>query len=832
VVVGIAASAAMLVGVFGGSVIATELALWQAIDELPPADRSFRVDVIGLPSEVGSTTSERSARDALAQLSPDKPLGVTFFREFWLDGQFVRLAALDEPDRFVHVVSGRLPRSCRPEACEVLQIGNRGGPALHEGGINLVRVGIGELRDVAGLGPAFQRLRQERAQESVVEAVPLLAPSVSALEHYPALRLLFRVRSWVVPLASSGVRAWDIERTLSRESRAQAILQRGGSTYVLAGPDAALLEARDRGAVYGERMILIGGTAAALLLGFAMVAAIGLRRGIAAERHRLLRRGSSRTQVWIALFTEVGAITVAGWIVGVVVGGLVIGVLAAMLDFPAAGTLGHSLLELRAIGALLLAWVLAAAVIVGVVATEGDQPHGKRIRLLDIAALGVALAVAVGVTRGALSADARESSGDRTLLLVLPGLVCFVAAVAAARALGPVMRLAERLSRRGMLAVRLAFLALARAPSRTATAGAFLVIAVGLILFASSYHSTLERAHPTGRIHRAAGRRFPKVRGSSRRSKLLRSIAGHLAPGSPRTRLSGGRPGSSASGRRCNYHRRRRTLRALAARLAPISSVPQAALAHGLLKDASLRLRGPEIPPDAETVQVRAHVEGTPLRIDVVIRDASNRIEIIPLGKATSGSSVLAARLPRERPGARPRRVIGLQLSLPGDEKDWFLYVARERREVRAPSGSLRLEPLIVSSRTAKTQLTDWRGWITRGRGTRTAAAGRIAFSFPEIQTIVVRPSQPTDKRALSAIVSPLVADAAGPDGRLTLNLFDSQVDVRVIATARRFPTVPKDEQFVIVDEPVWRPPWMPMLRAARHRSSSGLRCRPGPPMQ
>jgi hypothetical protein len=156
--------------------------------------------------------------------------------------------------------------------------------------------------------------------------------SVFALEHYPALRLLFRVRSWVVPLASSGVRAWDIERTLSRESRAQAILQRGGSTYVLAGPDAALLEARDRGAAYGERMILIGGTAAALLLGFAMVAAIGLRRGIAAERHRLLRRGSSRTQVWIALFTEVGAITVAGWIVGVVVGGLVIGVLAAMLD--------------------------------------------------------------------------------------------------------------------------------------------------------------------------------------------------------------------------------------------------------------------------------------------------------------------------------------------------------------------------------------------------------------------------------------------------------------------------------------------------------------------
>jgi hypothetical protein len=441
---------------------------------------------------------------------------------------------------------------------------------------------------------------------------------------------------------------------------------------------------------------------------------------------------------------------------------------------------------------LLLAWVLAAAVIVGVVATEGDQANGKRIRLLDIAALGVALAVAVGVTRGALSADARESSGDRTLLLVLPGLVCFVAAVAAARVLGPVMRLAERLSRRGMLAVRLAFLALARAPSRTAAAGAFLVIAVGLILFASSYHSTLERG-----ARDEAAFAVPLDVTLSEGARLVAPLEAtsidrleHLAPGvaaHPVVRRAAGIVGlGSAVQTATVVGVPSRALADMHWR-SDFSSVPQDALAHGLLKDASLRLRGPEIPPDAETVQVRAHVEGTPLRIDVVIRDASNRIEIIPLGKATSGSSVLAARLPRERPGARPRRVIGLQLSLPGDEKDWFLFVARERREVRAPSGSLRLEPLIVSSRTAKTQLTDWRGWITRGRGTRTAAAGRIAFSFPEIQTIVVRPSQPTDKRALSAIVSPLVADAAGPDGRLTLNLFDSQVDVRVIATARRF---------------------------------------------
>ncbi len=804
--VGIAASTALLVGVIGGSMIARELGLRQALGDLPPAERSFRVDLIGLPFEAHTTRSDRVAQDALAGLTSKDSFGVTFFRDFWLDGEFVRLTALDEPERFVRLVSGRLPQACSPSACEVLQIGNRGRARLHEGDIKLVRVGIGELRDVAGLGPAFQRLRQERAQASIVQSVPLIAPSTSALERLPSLELFFRVRAWVVPLEPSSVHAWDIGRTLERESLAQGVLQESGAGYVLVGPDAALLEAQARGSTYAERMVLVGGSAAALLLGFAMVAAIGLRRGLAAERRRLLRRGATRAQVWIALFAEVGAVTAVGWFVGIVVGALAIAALATGLDVPVGGVIDHSLLEPRALGVLLLAVVLAAAVVVAVVAREGGQDSGRRIRPLDVAALGAVLAVAVGLARGSLGSEATASRGDRALLVVVPVLVCFAAAVAAARALGPLMVFAERVSRRGRLALRLAFLALARAPSRTAGAGAYLVVAVGLVLFTAGYHATLERG---ARDESAFA--VPLDVTLSEGSSLVAPLEA-----APLERLESLAPGVEAY----PIVRRGADLiglgsavqsatvlgvpsRALAAMhwRSDYSSASKASLARRLEGDASLRLGGPVIPADAETVSLRAHLRGTPLGVDLVVRDAAGRIEVIRLGRATQGSTELTAQVPRQRPGSAPRRLIGLQLYLPGRAKNWFLHVAHERRDVRAPAGSVRLEPLRITSPSTGVPLTDWTGWITHGRASAVVSPGRIHYSFPEVQTIVVRPRQPVDGRRLSAIASPRVADAAGPDGYITLRLFDAAVNVRIVATAKRFPTVAKDEQFVVVDE-------------------------------
>src|SRR5439155_19107780 len=109
-------------------------------------------------------------------------------------------------------------------------------------------------------------------------------------------------------------------------------------------------------------------------------------------------------------------------------------------------------------------------------------------------ALGAAVTVGVALARGGLSADTLAGGGDATLLLLLPGLVSFVVAVVAGRLLGPLMRAAERATRRGPRALRLALLALARAPARTIATAAFLLVSLGLALFAANYRATLERS--------------------------------------------------------------------------------------------------------------------------------------------------------------------------------------------------------------------------------------------------------------------------------------------------------------------------------------------------
>src|SRR5439155_11315564 len=90
-----------------------------------------------------------------------------------------------------------------------------------------------------------------------------------------------------------------------------------------------------------------------------------------------------------------------------------------------------------------------------------------------------------------LDAETLASGSDRRLLLLLPGLVCFAAAVAVGRIVGPVTRTAERAARGGSMSLRLALLALARAPARTVTTSAFLAVSLGLALFAAGYRSTL-----------------------------------------------------------------------------------------------------------------------------------------------------------------------------------------------------------------------------------------------------------------------------------------------------------------------------------------------------
>ena len=134
-----------------------------------------------------------------------------------------------------------------------------------------------------------------------------------------------------------------MSRILAGESAAQALLAAaGGDTYSLTGADAALQSAQRDGRVASQRMVLVGGEISALLLGFALVAAVGLRRGVWNEARRLSQRGARRGQVWLAVATEVGAMTVTGVVAGLLIGTLAVALVGGILSLPVGPLLDHS----------------------------------------------------------------------------------------------------------------------------------------------------------------------------------------------------------------------------------------------------------------------------------------------------------------------------------------------------------------------------------------------------------------------------------------------------------------------------------------------------------
>ncbi len=486
VVAGVAAATAALAGVVGGSLVAKDRTLQRALALLPASERSFRVDSFGVP--VGSSYAEanRRVRAALARLTPQSPYALTSFRTLTVDGELVRLAGIDNLPRVAQLVSGRWPRVCRPDRCEVVQVGSGGSRALDEPGIHLVRVGTVQVPDRNVFGDS---LTTTSPVAQARRPVLLLGNGAAEFEQLAGFVGLFRTYSWITPIDSTALQIWQVRSLLARESGVQALLARDGDTFALTGPDAAFLAALAQGHVAAQRMVLVGGELSALLLGFALVAAIGLRRGVWNESRRLAQRGARRSQVWLAVATEVGSMALVGAVAGLLAGVLAVIVIAGAAGLPAGAVLEHSIVSVAGLLIAAGAWAVATIAIVVAVSAPERRRRAGGVRMLDVAALGAAIAVVIGLSTG--KASAGTLSGDRLLYVLLPGLICFVAAVAAGRLLGPAMRLGERSTRRAAAAVHLAFLALARAPARTVATVGFLLVSIGLALFAVSYRATL-----------------------------------------------------------------------------------------------------------------------------------------------------------------------------------------------------------------------------------------------------------------------------------------------------------------------------------------------------
>ena len=785
---GTAAGAVVLAGVSAGSLLAQDRTLSRDTARIPEADRAVRALWFGVPRETGWRELDREARAALAGLARGRPGTVLLYRQTKLGQDLVDLGGADGLSRWVRLRSGRLPRRCRPERCEVVQLGSGRVPSVP--GLRLVRVGEGTLESALPFGLLV----------SHTSASPpfLLAEGVEQLAAAKPLTSIYRSYGWVVPLRPGSVRPWDVEALSAAVTHARSTLEARTSLFDVTAPTQELEAARDRAELGGRRLLLVGGEAAALLLAFAVLAASALRHDADAAARRLTWFGARRWQLVALPAAEAAAVALTAVAAGWAGGALIAGLAARRADVAAATILRESVFSPRG---LATAAALAAAAWLVVLAFLRARPFrigGASFTPLDGAAIGALGVIVFVLARGDLDARKLASDpGEGGLLLLLPALVAFVAAVAAARALSPALRLAERLGRRGPLSARLAALALARSPGRAAVAVSFLAVSFGLALFAEAYRSTLARGHedqvvfavPADFVLREDLRNLvpvvqaapeAAVRDLGRATEIVRR-SGDVA------RLEGSR-GVTLLGLPAV------SLPLLDGWRADFAPQPLDELARRIEPSVESGLRAVPLPPDADALELKVSLTGDDVTVAARLETPRGNFVTVPLGQTRGPQPVeLRARLPEQ---ARRGRLVALTFGIARNVH----HDRGEGEAVREPTATANLTLGPLRAGGAPLPL-DYGGWLA-GNGAHLveAAAGvaRLALILTDEFPGRFRPRQPTDGRPIPALVSPRLAAAAGAGGILPLRLAQDQLRVRVVGVAERFPSVEGD--FVVAD--------------------------------
>ena len=794
VAIGIALAIGSLVGISSGRLIVRDRVLHQQLAAVPSERQAFRVDDFGLASTVSPSDATAATR-ALRLVSRRTPVHTVAFPALRFQSQVVVLSAISGLTQWLHVHSGREPRACRSTRCEVLLVGSGRLPRrLTAPGLSLVVVGRASLAVPALLG----------GYATPSGAALLVGSDVRGLASQQALESNFRTESWVVPLKANDVRAWEVGALLARAARAQSQLEGERPTLRLSGPDDALLAGVRQGTIGGRRLLLVGGEIASLLLGFAVLAAVGLRRTLTAEWRRFEEQGARRWQMWLLVVAETGAAAFTGAITGAVAGAAAACLTSARAGVGAEAMLVHSVLTRDTTLLVVLAWAIVTAVLVLSVRPPAQGIRVGPVRIADVVAVGALVGAILVASRGAAGADELAGShGSVPLLLVFPGLLALGVALMAARALAPVAKIAERTSRGRTVPLRLAMLALTRAPARTEVAVSFVVISLGLALLASSYRTTLEQgvrdeaayavpldfvltegSRNVGPLDAVSVERYRTFAAGIEAYPVLRRFADVPSIGTEFTSpvVLGLDPKAVE-----NVHGWRDDF----GRLAPKR------LARLLGAGGSVHLEGPKLPAGTTGFALRVGRRGAEVQLALAIAEPSGRIVHVDFagpGAEASG--------PEQVPSHG--RVVGLELSL--TRRAAAAIAHREAlHSVGGPSpeGALELGSLIaLSGRHRLGIVTDWKGWIGRSGARRLAGARTVVrFALTEGQTAVFRPRERTDGHPLPVVVSPDVQRSAA-GGIVTLQFGTQHVPARIVAVARRFPgTSDGGDSFVLADE-------------------------------
>ena len=770
---GIAVGAGVLAMTAVGAVAVQDRAVQRALAALQPSDRTVQAVWSGVPaqSNLSYPQLDHLARGALEPVLHQPAFAVEVFRYATWGGAFVSLGAVDDASRWLVLRGGHMPHRCTPSDCELVQIGGNPVatklPYLHIVGRATFRAGAPLSAYFAAAGPNRPPV--------------LLADGVSGFARVPLpdAPLIARTYGWIVPLAPNAIHDWDLASLGSRIDRAQSDLEEKSDIFSVQAPLDTISSVRATSRVAGERLLVLGGDAAVLLLGFAVLASTRLRQDYDATRRRLVWFGARRGQILLVAAAEVVVITVVSSVVGWLAGSGAGALLARHLGAPGGLAVEHSLFTVRAFGIAAALAVVTALVMLAALRLERIAFGGLSVTAADVAALGALAAVLLALARGKTDTTTLASSGGAgVFLLLLPGLVLFVLAVVGARLLSPLLRALEWVGRRGPAAMRLAFLSLARSPGRVLLSVVFFVLSVGVALFAFSYRATLQR----GEVEQARYAVPAQYVLQEDLTKLV-TVQQAVPPGVGTPVLRD--DGYVTANRGIDF-----TLLALPAAAIPsvggwrsdFSSMSPRAIAQALAPSVTPRLRGFTLPDSAQAV-FPVTVDGDRVGIQLNVLDTRGDFTLLTLGELGRGAHTVRVHLPRR---ARGGRVVAMRLSFP----QTAAFVAGHRE-----SGT----SLSVNDTSVGTLHVDRRfaGW-TGTNGVR-ASGTTLRYVVNRAADSIVRPREPLEGSPVPVIVSP---DLARVGSLLPLHVEDMTVQGRVVGVARHFPSV--DGDLVVADLPTW----------------------------
>jgi hypothetical protein len=486
IALGVAAATVLPVSAQATSTVVSARALRHGLDELPVGDRSLAAVLSSLrlsPADIASL--DHTARDAFAPLAAG-PVLVEMLTRSISDraGTSFYFGAADGLSGRIRLTAGRLPATCTPARCEVVAIGTAVpdvDPAL-----GLVVVGRAVRTDPLLFGGQF---------DPGDGAPLLLADGVDAAAQLDSLSAFQRNYIWITPVDLNRVDALGVDGYLARSATASIQIYR--SRLTLIAPDQVLRDEYDRAARSARRFALLSASGMALLLGFAAIGAIGLRRDHRSTVELLRRRGATRRQT--AALTAIAAAVPVGC-------GMVLGTAAGAVLAVAQGV-GFAMVfgTVRAAAPTVGIGALAAVVLVAVFLQAGaglsngfssgsdeDGPARARVawRAVDVSIVAGAMVAALAVARGVVSTQSL-SGGTDPLLLALPVIVVVCGGLLVGRAWPPLTVALARVVPRRAVATRLALTGAVRSPLRPVATVAFLAAATGIVAFAGSYQATL-----------------------------------------------------------------------------------------------------------------------------------------------------------------------------------------------------------------------------------------------------------------------------------------------------------------------------------------------------